>query len=111
MVAKKYLLLLSFVQFLFAAQSDSTLTLTKNDFLEFKIGSYINGFNEFDHSIIVGDKMVSIGIYFDNAKQNEFKARELKKRFETQIPKILEKYSWTKDYVLLVSVYGEKREQ
>ncbi len=103
------MLVVLFSNLLCAQSTGSLVSISQEDFLELKIGNYVHSFNEFDTSIVIRDKQISIGIYFDISTQDIQRAEQLKKRLETQIPHILEKYEWAKGFQLVVSVWSEDR--
>jgi len=83
--------------------------LTKKEYLQFVIGAYVWGFNEFDTDIIIYPKLIRINIYYDIDKQNVELADSLKKRFELHIPNLIRPIPWAKDYKIDVSTYSEAR--
>jgi len=85
------------------------MTISRAEYLEWKVGAYVRGFNEFDTSVISLDNTMSIGIYYDITKQDSKRADQLKKRFEFQIRKILDKIEWGKEIKVTVTVYSEDR--
>lgn len=86
---------------------ERTVSISETDFLELKVCIYLHSFKEFDTSIIVLDKQISIGIYYDISTQDPERAKQLKQRLELQIPHRISKYEWAKAYTLLVTVWGE----
>ena len=83
--------------------------LTKKEYLQFVIGAYVWGFNEFDTDINIYPNLIRINIYYDIDRQNVELANSLKKRFELQIPNLIRHIPWAKDYKIDVSVYSEAR--
>jgi hypothetical protein len=55
------------------------------------------------------DKAIGGGIYWDLKNQNSSRATQLKKRFEDQIPLMIGKYNWAKDYKVTVNTYSEDK--
>lgn len=89
------------------ARPSDTVSLSRDDYLKLRVGSYIFGFNDFDLSLTVLHQRISVGIYYDgNALLGE-KVLALQKRFERQIPLMLQDIPWIGGYSLLVSVYRE----
>ena len=84
-----------------------TVALEKRDYLNLIVSSYVNGFNEFDTTIVAFDDSVSVGIYYDSNAQDESRAEQLADRFRKYIPALLEKYEWAEGISILVSVYSE----
>jgi hypothetical protein len=84
-----------------------TIPLEKRDYLNIIVSSYVNGFNEFDTTIVTFDDSISVGIYYDSNEQDESRAKKLADRFRHNLPSLLEKYDWADDISVLVSVYGE----
>jgi hypothetical protein len=84
-----------------------TIPLEKRDYLKLIVSSYVNGFNEFDTTIVTFDDSISVGIYYDSNVQDESRAKQLADRFRKYIPSLLEKYDWADDISVLVSVYSE----
>ena len=98
------------VGIMFASVSQAeTIELEKKDYLKLIVSSYVNGFNEFDTTVVTFDDSISVGIYFDSNKQNKQRADQLAKRFRDNIPGSLEPYNWAEDIKVLVSVYEEDR--
>ena len=83
------------------------IILSQKDYIAFIVGNYVNGFKEFDTSIVGFDDSVSIGIYCDNSSQSKEEANKLADRFRKQIPPILKQYKWAKDIKVVVNIYFE----
>jgi hypothetical protein len=83
--------------------------LTKKEYLQLVIGAYVWGFNEFDTGINIYPNLIRINIYYDIDRQSVELADSLKKRFELQIPNLIQHIPWAKDYKIDVSVYSEAR--
>lgn len=83
--------------------------LTKKEYLQFVIGAYVWGFNEFDTDIVIYPGLIRINIHYDIDSQNRELAYSLKKRFESHVPNIIRQITWAKDYKIDVSVYSEAR--
>ena len=93
---------------MFASTSQAeTIPLEKRDYLNLIVSSYVNGFNEFDTTVVTFDDSVSVGIYYDTNEQDEHRANRLAERFRRYLPSMLEKYEWADDISVLVSVYSE----
>lgn len=93
---------------MFASTSQAeTILLEKKDYLNLIVSSYVNGFNEFDTTIVTFDDSVSVGIYYDSNEQDESRANQLAERFRKYLPAFFEKYDWADDISVLVSVYSE----
>jgi hypothetical protein len=84
-----------------------TVALEKRDYLNLIVSSYVNGFNEFDTTIVTFDDSISVGIYYDSNAQDESRAKKLADGFRKNLPSLLKKYDWADDISVLVSVYSE----
>ena len=87
------------------------IQLEKRDYLKLIVSTYVNGFKEFDTTVVTFDDSVSVGIYYDSTGQDQQRADQLAKRFRENIPPMLEPYKWAKNIKVIVSVYGEERER
>ena len=85
------------------------ILIEKSEYLELVVGNYVNGFKEFDTSVVAHDDSISVGIYHDSNEQSALRAEQLADRFRKQLPIMLEKYDWADDISILVNVYGEDR--
>jgi hypothetical protein len=99
----KYLLLISLILPPFA--TSETVELDKKFALKVLVASYVNGFKEFDTTVVGYDDSVSIGIYVDREVQSRERASHLANRFREQVPKLLELNSWAKNVNVIVNVY------
>ena len=90
-----------------ASKGTSLVTLDKRDYLKLIVGTYVNGFNEFDTTIWTSDELVKVGIYFDPDKQDEGRAGQLAEQFREQLPLILgeARYKWASDVEIEVGVH------
>ena len=88
---------------------NENVQITKKEYLQFMIGAYVWGFNEFDTDIVIYPKLIRINIYYDIGRQNRELAYSLKKRFESHVPSIIRQITWAKDYKIDVSVHSEAR--
>ena len=99
------------VGIMFASTSQAeTIELEKKDYLKLIVSSYVNGFNEFDTTVVSFDDSLSVGIYYNSHTQDKQRADQLAQRFRENIPGLLESYKWAEDIKVLVSVYGEDRD-
>ena len=87
------------------------ILIEKSEYLELIVGNYVNGFKEFDTSVVALDDSVSVGIYHDSNEQSALRAEQLADRFRSQLPIMLEKYDWADDISILVNVYDEDRSE
>ena len=86
-----------------------TVEVEKKDFIALIVGNYVNGFKEFDTTVMGFNDSVSVGIYYDTSTQSKSRAEQLAKRFRLHIPGKLKTYSWEKPIKVLVTVYPEQR--
>ena len=104
------LILFLTVTFGFAKEElNENVQITKKEYLQFLIGAYVCGFNEFDTGIGIYPGLIRINIYYDSDRQNRELAYTLKKRFESNVLNIIRQITWAKDYKIDVSVYSESR--
>ncbi|MDC0977646.1 hypothetical protein OAR19_00140 [bacterium] len=103
---KKIIFIMVLFSIIIAGNLDNQYKITRAEWLKTDICNYVNGFNKFDTTVIVGD-IISIGIYYNKSSQNIKKANQLKNRFKTQVQHILNKHSWASNLKLIVTVYGE----
>ena len=91
--------------------SAQEVSLSRNDALTVIVGTYVNGFKEFDTSVIIieGTSTIRVAVYRDSTTQELAKAESLADRFRVQIPKMISKYDWATDIDLTVTVYSEDR--
>lgn len=82
-----------------------TIEIEKTFALKMLVSSYVNGFKEFDTTVVGYDGTVSIGIYVEREGQSKERAEQLAKRFYEQVPKLLERNSWAKDVNVVVNIY------
>jgi hypothetical protein len=82
-----------------------TIEIEKTFALKMLVSSYVNGFKEFDTTVVGYDDIVSIGIYVEREGQTKERAEQLAKRFHEQIPKLLKRNSWAKDVIVVVNIY------
>jgi hypothetical protein len=75
------------------------------DYLALIVGNYVNGFNEFDTTIVTLENSVSVSIYFDTHNQDRERAEQLADRFRKQIPHLINRYEWAKGTNLKVTLY------
>lgn len=99
----KYLLLIGLIFSPFVISE--TVEFDKKFALKVLVASYVNGFKEFDTTVVGHDDRVSIGIYVDSEVQSRERASHLANRFREQVPKLLELNSWAKDIKVIVNVY------
>ncbi len=103
--------IVAFISFWLSAASYSQDVISENELaLLTIIGNYVNGFKEFDTSVVVLEDSVRIGIYFDTTTQEIMRAESLAIRFRNQVAILLEQKGF-KDITAIVSVYGEDRAQ
>jgi len=98
------ILILIFLIYSTSTVADQVKIETK-DYLAFIVGNYVNGFNEFDTTIVALEDSVSVSIYYD--VQKEGKAMQLAARFRKQIPHLIIRYEWAKDTVVIVNAYNK----
>jgi hypothetical protein len=79
------------------------------DYLALIVGNYVNGFNEFDTTVVAFKKSVSVSIYYDTHNQDRERAEQLADRFRKQIPYLINRYEWAKGTSLIVNIYSELR--
>jgi hypothetical protein len=82
-----------------------TIEIEKTFALKMLVSSYVNGFKEFDTTVVGYDDIVSIGIYVEREGQTKERAEQLAKRFHEQVPKLLKLNSWAKDVSVVVNIY------
>ena len=82
-----------------------TVEIERSLALKMLVSSYVNGFNEFDTTVVGRESSVSVGIYVDREGQSKERAERLATRFRDQIPKLLELTEWAYDVDLIVTVY------
>ena len=97
--------------FLSSTLHADNIELEKRDYLLLIVGNYVNGFKEFDTSVVAFDDSVSVGIYFDSDGQDNNRADQLAERFRKQIPLMLERYEWADEIAVVVNVYNESRSE
>jgi hypothetical protein len=83
--------------------------LTKKEYLQFVIGSYVWGFNEFDTNINIYPNLIKISIYYNIEERNVILRNSLKREFELRIRNLIQHISWAKDYKIDVSVHSKAR--
>lgn len=91
--------------FLTSAVFAETVEIDKRFALKMLVASYVNGFKEFDTTVVGYDNRVSIGIYVERDNQSRKKAEQLATRFKEQIPKLLDLNSWASGIKVVVTVY------
>jgi hypothetical protein len=82
-----------------------TVQIEKSFALKMLVASYVNGFKEYDTTVVGGEGVVSIGIYVDRAGQTKEGAEALSARFKEQVPRLLKLQSWAKDTEVVVNIY------
>ena len=87
------------------------IQLEKKDYLKLIVSSYVNGFKEFDTTVVTFDDSVRVGIYYDTNRQDPQRAEQLAKKFRENILSMLEPYEWAKNITVSVSVHGQDRVQ
>jgi hypothetical protein len=85
--------------------SAEIVQLEKRFALKVLVASYVNGFKEFDTTVVGFDDSVSVGIYVERDGQTRENAEILANRFREQIPKLLELNAWAKDIKVVVTIY------
>lgn len=105
-MTRKAILILIFLIYSTSIVADQVKIETK-DYLAFIVGNYVNGFNEFDTTIVAFEKSVSVGIYYDENNQKRERAEKLADRFRKQIPYLINRYEWAKGTNLVVNVYSK----
>ena len=83
------------------------IALDKRDYLKLIVGTYVNGFNEFDTSIWTSNEHVKVGIYYAPERQDMGRAELLADQFREQLPLLLAEpqYQWASNVEIEVSVY------
>lgn len=107
-MTRKAFLILVFIIYSASIVADQVKIDTK-DYLAFIVGNYVNGFNEFDTTVVAFEKSVSVGIYYDENSQKRERAEQLAERFRKQIPYLINRYEWAKGTNLIVNVFSELR--
>ena len=83
--------------------------LTKKEYLQFVIGSYLWGFSTIDTDINIYPNLIRINIYC-GVRENDVIVRDsLKNRFELRIRNLIQPISWAKDYEIDVSAHNKVR--
>lgn len=85
--------------------TSKTIELDKRFALKVLVASYVNGFKEFDTTVVGHDDRVSIGIYIDRESKSRERASHLANRFKEHVPKLLKLSPWAKDIKVVVNVY------
>jgi hypothetical protein len=102
-------LVLKYLLTIFLLMSSSafseTIEIEKTFALKMLVSSYVNGFKEFDTTVVGYDGTVSIGIYVEREGQSKERAEQLAKRFYEQVPKLLERNAWAKNVNVVVNIY------
>lgn len=98
------LILLGALLFSCASSADS-VEIQKRFALKMLVASYVNGFKQYDTSVVGYEDSVSVGIYVEREGQTREGAEVLASRFREQIPKLLRLNSWAKDTKVEVTVY------
>jgi hypothetical protein len=93
----------------FVSADDDLIKISKNDYLEFKIGSYIQGFKGIENSIVIVNDSIRITLYYNNNRTYKKQAEQLKNLFEKTIPSLLENYLWAKKYKIEYIIDSEDR--
>ena len=101
--AQKWLLLL--ILFIPSTAISETVEIDKRFALKMLVASYVNGFKEFDTTVVGYDDSVSIGIYVERDDQVRERAEQLATRFKEQIPKLLDLNPWASGVKVVVTVY------
>ena len=81
--------------------------LTKKEYLQFAIGSYLWGFSAFDKDINIYPNLIRINIYYNVDERNVEVRNALKNIFELKIGNLIQSISWAKDYKIDVSVHSK----
>lgn len=105
-MTRKAILILIFLIYSTSTVANQVKIETR-DYLAFIVGNYVNGFNEFDTTIVAFEDSVSVGIYYDENNQKRERAKQLAERFREQIPYFLGRYEWARDVVVIVNVYSK----
>ncbi len=84
---------------------DEKVELTKKEYLQFVIGSYLWGFNSFGTDIDISPNLIRINIYSDIDKRNVELVDSFKRGFEMRIRNLIKPIAWAKDYKIAVSVH------
>lgn len=107
---KSYLIFL--IVFLSAASGlaneelDEKVQLTKKEYLQLKIGSYLWGFKAFDTDINIYPNLIKINIYSSDIEERNLEIRDYFKRgLESRIRNLIQPIAWAKDYKIDVSVH------
>jgi hypothetical protein len=106
---KSYLIFL--IVFLTAASGlaneelDEKVELTKKEYLQFVIGSYLWGYNSFGTDIDISPNLIKINIYSDIDKRNVELVDSLKRGLEMRIRNLIKPIAWARDYKIDVSVH------
>ncbi|MFH1593179.1 MAG: hypothetical protein ABID09_00605 [Candidatus Omnitrophota bacterium] len=100
------LLLLMLARISFAESLEQEYKPTREEWLELKVASYVNGFKEFDTKIEVVKKSVIVSIFYDYEKQSKSEADKLKRKLETEIPDLYREYDWAEKVKLVINLYG-----
>jgi hypothetical protein len=106
LMARRAILILVFLLCSASIAADEIKIDTK-DYLTFIVSSYVSGFKEFDTSVTTGERLVSVGVYYDEDNQKRERAEQLAERFRAQIPHFLSRYEWAKETEVRVNVYGQ----
>lgn len=80
--------------------------LDQSDYILFLVSSYVNGFKEFDTTVVSFEESVLVGIYLSNKNQSEENALILKERFEAQVPLLIQR-KLKKEIDVIVRIHYE----
>ena len=83
------------------------IELTKKEYLQFVIGSYLWSFNEFGTDITISPNFIRINIYYDIDQRNDELVNSIKRGFESRIRKLIQPISWAGGYKVDVSIQSK----
>lgn len=87
--------------------STGLVQLAKKDYLKLLVGTYVNGFHQFDTTIWTSDEIVKVRIFHGPDEQDAGRAEQLAKQFRDHLQMLLGDpgYKWANDVKIEVSVF------
>ena len=81
--------------------------LAKKDYLKIIVSNYVNGFKEFDTTVVTSGDSVSVSIFHDSDEEAQQRANQLANRFREKIPLMLKPYQWAENITVSVTVHDD----
>ena len=87
-----------------ADEMKEKMVLTRKDFIELKVSSYLSGYKKFDTSVLSIGNTISVSIYLFPEEDRKY-AEVLLKKWKEQIKMMMDQYEWGKKLEVRTQIY------